>query len=182
MSTFKILLLAHLLGDFPLQTNRIFRMKLAGTRGLVLHVAIHLFVAIIIIPTFWQFWLLLVLLGLTHFLTDWLKLRLQGPDKPQLFGFVIDQIVHISVIIVLSLWQPALPSIFSDALLVPAIVVAMIPAVMMLVWVWANDLCQLNKRIDSKSVIWACSRLLPMSQWVGWVVVGLVFGMSFVAS
>ena len=181
MSTFEVLLLAHLLGDFPFQTNRIFRMKLAGTRGLTLHVAIHLLVAMIIIFNFGRFWLLLLLLGVTHFVTDWIKVRLQRPDDPQLAGFVVDQIVHVLIIWGLALWQPTLPSIFPDAMLIPAILVALIPAVMMLGWVWANDLCQAKKKLDSKTVVWACSRLLPISQWVGWAVVCLVIGMGVVA-
>jgi hypothetical protein len=39
MTTFLALWLAHLLADFPLQTNRVFRLKIASNAGLALHVA-----------------------------------------------------------------------------------------------------------------------------------------------
>ncbi|KAA3653861.1 MAG: DUF3307 domain-containing protein [Chloroflexi bacterium] len=170
MITFKILLLSHLLGDFPLQTNRIFRMKLSGHKGLALHVAIHLIVAIILIQHAWHYAAVILFLGVSHYITDWIKVRLQPIESPQFKGFVIDQIVHLLVIGLIAWWTPDLPSVLPVRFLLPAIVITAVPALLMTGWVWANDMCQAKKMTHCKYVRWACRRLLPISQQVGWIV------------
>ncbi|MCP5100512.1 MAG: DUF3307 domain-containing protein [Chloroflexi bacterium] len=180
MKTFAVLLLVHLIADFPLQTNRIFRMKLAGIRGLSLHVFIHLLVALFLIPTPWQYGSVLMVLVITHFVTDWTKVQLQRFDKPLLPGFILDQIVHILVIIMIAVWRPNVPSILPMWLIGPVIVFAFVPAFLMMGWVWANDRCQRNQQLGRKGVQWACRALLPMSQKVGWVVTAVVTVSSLV--
>jgi len=174
METFLILLLAHLLGDFPLQTNRIFRMKLAGILGLIIHVAIHLIAAILLIPSAEQYWMVLLVLGVSHFITDWSKVRLQHPNRSFLPGFLIDQGVHIVVIILLSIWQPNIPSILPQQLLIILLLFATLPAILMTVWVWANDTYVIKKRVESKKAKWLHKHTLLLSQRVGWIVVGCV--------
>ncbi len=174
MITFKVLLLSHLLGDFPLQTNRIFRMKLSGHKGLALHVVIHLLVAVILIQYAWHYAAALLFLGVSHYLTDWIKVRLQSVDSPQFKGFVIDQIVHLLIIGLIAWRIPDLPSVLPVRFLLPAIMITAVPALLMMGWVWANDMCLAQKMTDCKPVIWACRRLLPISQRVGWVVAGFV--------
>ena len=44
MMTITTLLLAHLVADFPLQTNSIVKMKNEGFKGLGIHVLIHIIV------------------------------------------------------------------------------------------------------------------------------------------
>lgn len=180
MITFKILLLTHLLADFPLQTNRIFRMKLSGHKGLALHVAIHLLVASILIQQVWQYVGLLLFLGVSHYLTDWMKVRLQPVDTPQFKGFMIDQMVHLCILGLMSWWEPALLSALPVQFLVPAIVITAVPAFLTTGWVWSNDMCQAEKMTNNKLVGWACRRLLLISQRVGWVVAGIVLVMLFV--
>ncbi len=182
METFFILLLAHLLGDFPLQTNRIFRMKIAGTQGLLIHVAIHLIVAIILIPSAWQYWMVLFILGISHFFTDWTKVQLQRPSKPFLPGFLIDQGMHILVISLIAIWQPNIPSILPQRVLLPLLIFAILPALLMALWVWANDVYVIKKQINSKKAKWMHQHTLLMSQRVGWSVVALVMISNFVMS
>ena len=174
MITFKILLLSHLLGDFPLQTNRIFRMKLKGHKGLAIHVGIHLIVAFILIQQAWQYGWMFLFLGVTHYLTDWTKVKLQPVGSPQFKGYLVDQVVHLLIISVIAWWLPDLSSTLPEAWLVPAILLTAVPAFLMTWWVWANDRCQAKKKTNSKHVSWACQRLLPITQRVGLVVAGLV--------
>jgi hypothetical protein len=174
MLTFKILLLAHLLGDFPLQTNRVFRMKLSSHRGLAIHVGIHLIVAYILVQDSWQYVGMLLFLGVTHYLTDWTKVKLQPVGSPQFKGYLVDQLVHFIIIGLIAWWNPTLPSVLPESFLIPAILITAVPALLMTGWVWANDMCQAKKMTDSKMVGWACQRLLPITQQVGWVVAGFV--------
>jgi len=78
--------------------------------------------------------------------------------------------VIIGVIGLIAWWIPDLPSVLPVRFLLPAIVITAVPALLMTGWVWANDMCQAQKMEHCKSVKWACQRLLPMSQRVGWVV------------
>lgn len=180
MITFKILLLSHLLGDFPLQTNRIVHMKLTGHKGLLLHVAIHLFVSAVLIQHVWQYGGLLLFLGVTHYLIDWTKIRLQPADSPQLKGFVIDQIIHLLTLGLIAQWVSELHSILPVPFLTLAITITAVPAILMAVWVWANDMRQAQNMVNCKLVVWACQRLLPISQCVGWIGVGFVLMMLFI--
>ena len=177
MITFQILLLSHLLGDFPLQTNRIFLMKLSGYKGLALHVAIHILVAVVLIQQAAQYAAVLAFLGVTHYLIDWLKIRLQPAGSPQFKGFVIDQIMHLLVVGLIAMWVPNLPSVLSEQFLPVAILITAVPAFLMFGWVWANDMCQARKMTCCRQVTWACRNLLSLSQHVGWIVAGYVLVM-----
>ena len=56
MTTITILLLAHLVADFPLQSNKIVRMKNQGNKGLGIHVAVHVVVLLLLIKDPLQYW------------------------------------------------------------------------------------------------------------------------------
>ena len=49
MNFFYLLLLAHVVGDFPLQNDAIFRLKQKSMMGVVVHVAVFAAVALIIL-------------------------------------------------------------------------------------------------------------------------------------
>ena len=172
MSTFLILLLAHLLADFPLQTNRVFRLKITSNAGLALHVLIHLLMAMLLLQQPVQNLDLLLALGLAHFVTDWIKVRF--PTEPQWPGFVIDQMAHLAAIIGLARWHPDVTAVLPLWLMLPLILFVLLPAVLMLLWVWANDAQQQNRFRQSRSVYWASRRLLTISQRTGWIAVLVV--------
>ncbi|MCI0398497.1 MAG: DUF3307 domain-containing protein, partial [Chloroflexi bacterium] len=73
MDTLATLLLAHLIADFPLQTNRIYALKIRSNAGIALHVGIHLAVTILLLKNALADWLLLLILAVSHFTLDWLK-------------------------------------------------------------------------------------------------------------
>ncbi len=172
MTTFLALLLAHFLADFPLQTNKIFRLKVAGNFGLLLHVAIHLIMAALLLRQPFQHIELLLTLGVIHFAIDWVKVRFSS--NPQWPGFVLDQLAHLSSIILLAFWQPGATAVLPLWVLLPLIMLVLLPAVLMLLWVWANDAQQQTRFQQSRSVHWASKRLLMLSQRTGWAALFLM--------
>ncbi|MCA9917983.1 MAG: DUF3307 domain-containing protein [Anaerolineales bacterium] len=172
MSTFFVLLLAHLLADFPLQTNRIFRLKVTSNAGLALHVMIHVVMTALLLRQPARYLDLLLALAVAHFLTDWVKVRF--PTDPQWPGFVLDQLAHLAAIVALAWWRPVVTAVLPLWLMLPLIIFVLLPAGLMLLWVWANDAQQQNRYQNSRSVQWASRRLLPISQRFGWMAVLIV--------
>lgn len=174
MTIFATLLLAHLLSDFPLQTNRIFHMKLQGHKGLALHTAIHVLVTALLIRSFWQFWPVLLLLGMLHYLTDWAKLRYTHESLAP--GFIIDQGIHLITLAFIASLMASITPVFPLWFLLPANLLASVPALLTFGYVLATDKCRAQAQHNSTSynshtIRWACNRLLPISQKTGWVVV-----------
>ncbi|MCA9876025.1 MAG: DUF3307 domain-containing protein [Anaerolineales bacterium] len=167
MTTFPILLLAHLIADFPLQTNRVYALKTQGNKGLLLHVAIHVLVAAVLLQRPLSHIPLLFAYGAIHFAVDWYKVN--SPARKQTPGFLLDQAAHFFTILVLTAWQPALQSILPLWLVWVGVFLALIPALLTLLWVIASDLQ--GDRPDSPTLNWASHRLLPLSQKVGSVFV-----------
>ena len=168
MTTLATFLLAHLIGDFPLQTNRIFKLKNEGNLGIALHVAIHVIITAIFIQNPLQHWHVLAILGIVHFATDWAKLRI--PMRRQAPGFVLDQAAHVLTIVALVTLFPNIPTSLPDWALYPALLLAIIPAMMTFGWVWANDISCQSVQTNSGRVQWARRSLLPMSQRMGRII------------
>ncbi|MCL4266002.1 MAG: DUF3307 domain-containing protein [Anaerolineae bacterium] len=175
MTIFLTLLLAHLLGDFPLQTNRIFRMKVQGPKGLALHAAIHVLVTALLIQNFWQVWPTLFILGILHYLTDWAKLRYA--NDPLTPGFILDQAIHVLTLALLTMLTPQIIPVLPLWFLIPAAGLALIPALLTFAYVWASDQCRANMSrpiLSTATIQWACTQLLPLSQKTGWVIVAML--------
>ncbi|MBF8455825.1 DUF3307 domain-containing protein [Kaistella sp. G5-32] len=93
------LILAHLLGDFILQPNSWVadkEQKKGGSIYLYIHILLHTALAFLFLWNFNLWWIALII-GVTHFLIDWAKLKFQTP-KTKRTWFFIDQIAHIVVI------------------------------------------------------------------------------------
>lgn len=178
MTTFPILLLAHLIADFPLQTNRIYALKTQGNKGLALHVAIHLAVAAMLLDQPWQHLPLLLAYGAIHFTVDWFKLNQTAVRQTP--GFVLDQLAHLLTIILLTAWQPALTSLLPGWLIWAGIVVILLPAFLTLMWVLANDLR--GDWPDNATVGWASRRLLKVSQQIGSVFLASLLVMALLTA
>ncbi len=165
------LLLAHLIGDFPLQTNRIFRWKLQSNLGILLHVVIHLLVTALLLQEPEQFWLLLVWLGVIHFGIDWLKLRI--PVRHQAPGFVIDQMAHLISLLGLAMAFPEARSHLPLWFIYSALVYSLIPVTIMLIWVIMGDMARTQPDFAYSDLQPA---VLRWSQRTGWVlIVGVLF-------
>jgi hypothetical protein len=94
------MLLAHLIGDYVLQWDRLASWKSRELKGVLVHGAVVFAVtwlfALPFDPTWWQG---VVFISLTHILVDGLQLRVKLPVAP-LIRFILDQMVHITVIFV----------------------------------------------------------------------------------
>src|ERR1700733_9997825 len=102
---FLTVLLAHLLGDFPLQSSSLMRAKYQRIRGYIEHGAIHLLVLVLCIVAFislysltslW-FWLAVCLYIAVHLGIDRAKQGLVSTAKltDSTTVFLLDQILHV---------------------------------------------------------------------------------------
>lgn len=98
------LLLAHIISDFFLQTDIINAGKNAiGHRRwfyLFFHSLTHAITAYLLVGR-WDNWVIPVIVGITHFIIDEIKTRSQ---KTTISSFVLDQLAHISVIVLISVY------------------------------------------------------------------------------
>ena len=159
------LLLSHLVGDFPLQTNQISRLKSQSWVGIALHVAIHIVVTALLIKQPLTVWPMLLLLGVLHFFIDLFKLRV--PLKRQSLGFLLDQVAHLLVLVLLArVWSTATASVLPLYTLMPMIIYGLFLATLVFLWVVANELGASG--FDHQPCIrWARVHLLQLSQYAG---------------
>lgn len=102
MFIFYRLLLAHLIAEFPLQFDSIYRFKVRKRTGVWLHSFIFFLVALLLLIPWWsvfRFWMFLVFLLFTHYVIDRLKVALSRKYQVDNVGiFLLDQVAHIGCI------------------------------------------------------------------------------------
>lgn len=119
LAFFVALLTAHLLADFPLQSDALNRSKRESTSALAWHAAIHAAAAYLILGV-WTCWLVPLVIFATHALIDHLRPRLHDgikwfsvrltktQDKLGRSGdhplglFTLDQLLHLAVLMLLT--------------------------------------------------------------------------------
>jgi len=100
MFIFIRLLLAHFIGDYPLQFNLIYRLKNKGLKGIIPHA---LLIVASLILLCWPYlnlprlWLFILFVGLTHLIQDSMKLG-YGKIKYSFWIYLLDQLLHILII------------------------------------------------------------------------------------
>jgi len=108
MNFFYLLLLAHLVGDFPLQSDTIFRLKQKSVLGILVHVAIYAVVTLILFIPFLSYpsvWLAVFLLSAFHVALDRGKLLIANSNARDRFSyFLIDQVLHVLSLWIAGLW------------------------------------------------------------------------------
>lgn len=105
MILFVLLLLAHLAGDFFLQPFSWVQEKerlRARSPKLYYHILIHALLAWLMIFEL-QAWPVALIIGVSHFLIDWMKLSFQDLGAPVTW-FVVDQLAHVAVLVACALW------------------------------------------------------------------------------
>lgn len=163
------LLLGHLLADFPLQTNKIFQLKNEGMRGLLIHVAIHLVITALLIVEPLRNWSVLFALGVSHLIID--SLKVYRPTTPQAPGFILDQVAHIMVLVLLVAFAPPFEVVeITPYLFYPALVGAFLSAIAMYIWVWANDQVAMASPVGER-IEWAQKFMIKISQQSGRLIV-----------
>ncbi|MCK4533056.1 DUF3307 domain-containing protein [bacterium] len=116
MFLFWRLILAHLLADFTLQTNRIAEKKSKDLFGVFIHSFIFLILSLSLSVGFLgKNWIYIVIIALSHFFID--TLRMIGIKKykqtDNVLFFILDQVFHLSIIFLV--WKCCL--VFSAPLL-----------------------------------------------------------------
>ncbi len=124
MNFFYLLLLAHVVGDFPLQNDAIFRLKQKSMMGVVVHVAVFAAVALIILTPFLAqpvVWAAVLLLSVAHLLLDRLKVKMtRRPVGDRFRFFLADQALHIFFIGLAAYWlsqtvtDAAMPGLYAN--------------------------------------------------------------------
>lgn len=108
MNFFYLLLLAHVLADFPLQTDAVFRLKQKTMMGVLLHAGIFTVVALIIFFPFLAqaaAWIAILVLTLLHIVIDRAKVFLSLRKATDNFVyFAVDQVLHVISIWVAGGW------------------------------------------------------------------------------
>lgn len=106
MFLFYRLLLAHIIADFPLQTSQIFKVKMNTEWGVILHTIIVLIFSILFTFPYLEnpkVIAVLLIIFLSHTIIDKLKLKYsKKTNTPNLKIFLIDQVLHISIIVILT--------------------------------------------------------------------------------
>ncbi|MFZ4657785.1 MAG: DUF3307 domain-containing protein [Caldilineaceae bacterium] len=164
MNLLAALLLGHLIGDFPLQTNQIYRLKNKSWLGIVLHAVVHVVITALLICQPLSVWPLFVYLGVLHFLIDLLKLRL--PIKQQWLGFLLDQVAHLLTLWLLAqIWSTA-TALLPLSMMLPMIAYGLFLATLVFLWILANELST-SQWGNGPYVQWAKAHLLRLSQYAG---------------
>ena len=99
-----IFILAHLLGDFALQTDKITKIKSTSLKGVAIHAGLIVMVQALFLSIFGlQGALLGAACGIIHFFIDYVKEMIGKTLNVRFFYFIFDQMMHFSVIILFTL-------------------------------------------------------------------------------
>jgi len=103
VNLFLWLLFGHLIGDFFLQVYKLWRLKRKNIYFLLIHVFLYsLSVTIVLYFTGLFAWWKPVILAASHFTVDYCKCYVFRHRTLQ--GYIIDQAIHIAVIVLLLIW------------------------------------------------------------------------------
>jgi len=106
MFLFYRLLLAHIIADFPLQTNQIFKVKTNTEWGVLIHTLIVLIFSILFTFPYLEdpkVIIILLVIFLSHTVIDKLKMEYSKKTKNQSIRILLlDQALHIAIIAVLA--------------------------------------------------------------------------------
>ena len=106
MFLFYRLLLAHIIADFPLQTNQIFKIKTNTEWGVLIHTLIVLIFSILFALPYLEdikVIIVIVVIFLSHTVIDKLKMEYSKKTKNQSIRILLlDQVLHIAIIAILT--------------------------------------------------------------------------------
>jgi len=115
MALFWRLFLAHLIADFPLQTDAVFAAKKEKGWGVLLHGSLFGLMAILLMKPFLRsgaVWCGVVILWLFHMIVDKAKLILvRRGREDHLAYFLLDQVLHIGLVGLVSLFLSRVPHV-----------------------------------------------------------------------
>lgn len=106
---FWILLLAHLIGDYPLQPIQLLDAK-KRTWGLLLHASIQFLMMVLLVGSLRTFiWPVLLVVAALHFFIDMAKVNLGGRHLGSAFqAYLLDQALHLLILLLATVWIGAI--------------------------------------------------------------------------
>jgi len=161
------LLLAHLIADFPLQTDSVFAVKKEKGWGVFLHGTIFGLVAILLAKPFLKMaavWGGLFILWLSHIAIDKGKLILVGGGrKDRLAYFLLDQALHIGSVVLIGFWLNRIPQIRAIAQDLAASVPLVKLGIAYVISVWGSPLIcfYIHKAISPEKLEFAADQSSP---------------------
>lgn len=181
MELLTTLLLAHLLADFPLQTNSMAAWKSKSSAMLLLHVVIHVIVLWSLLGLKVELLPLVLTLGAAHWLVDWSKPRLLAMDAVR--AFILDQFVHVLCLLVAARigytsYHFRSYAVISTPLLYTSLLISFGLGVMVYYWLWTSTLN--DETIQRHWYLrWCHEELLMFEQWAGYGLVCMIFFGAF---
>ena len=99
-----LLILAHMIGDFVLQTNRVAKMKATSQKGLLLHFCLITGTQMVLMGIYYGLLGIsaAIIVGLIHGFIDYSKVKITDKFKYQSIYFILDQVMHILTIVVVA--------------------------------------------------------------------------------
>jgi len=100
------MLLAHVLGDFVFQPNKWVGDKIKRrhkSKYLYFHILIHLAALLVVFRFDFEYWLVFLVVPISHFAIDLIKLNLHKKVNVR-WLFVLDQLAHLMVIVALAFY------------------------------------------------------------------------------
>ncbi len=103
------LILAHIIGDFVCQPNKWVHHKATHkhkSKFLYWHILVHLGALIVVLQFNFKYWLALVLIPISHYIIDVIKLNLTTKINQRIL-FGLDQLAHILIIaLIIKIYKP----------------------------------------------------------------------------
>jgi hypothetical protein len=99
MNKFLLLLLAHMIADYPLQTDWVFKVRYVHRSGILVHVFLQVLTTIVLLFPYLlnlRTWLAIAGIFVTHLLIDQIR-------KNNIWVFLLDQALHLGVIVAATL-------------------------------------------------------------------------------
>lgn len=109
MDILKLLLIAHLIGDFFLQPVKLVEQKKNSIKGLIIHTLIYTLMIVLVLLLFGNireiiFWTLFILVS--HSLIDYFRIKFTkkfNNNDFSFWSFIIDQFIHVLLLVTISL-------------------------------------------------------------------------------
>ena len=171
LEPFLALFIAHLIGDFVLQTEQMALKKGRVLGWLMLH-ALELGLITWLLCWTFKAWPVVVVVFLTHLVFDWVKPRLKGHP---LQWYVVDQLAHVFTLLLCSIWMArVLPSMPLSNLL-PSSVQVLLAAYLtilrpltigmgLFLKPWQDEVARSNGNASPEGSITGLTR---SSEWIG---------------
>lgn len=106
MVSLKLLLIAHLIGDFFLQPVKLVEQKKNSIKGLIIHTIIYTLMIALVLLLFgniWEITFLTFLIFISHFVIDCVRIEINKNNKNnniRFYSFVIDQLIHVLILVI----------------------------------------------------------------------------------